>query len=147
MSNAPHPLVGSWKLERFVLEATDGTISHPYGEDLTGYLFYNEEGFMSAAFMSAERGQVPDGELGAAAAASSYDQYMAYCGPYEITGDQIRHFVEVSSLEAWTGTIQDRWFKIDGDQLDLTTASLSVGTDAPVGRLVWRRVEKAIFPK
>ena len=147
MTEATHPLVGSWKLESFVLEATDGTLSYPYGEELTGYLFYNEEGFMSAAFMNAERGRVPDGELGAAAAASSYDQYMAYSGPYEINGDQIRHFVEVSSLEVWTGTFQERWYKIDGDRLELLTASLSVGSDAPVGRLVWSRVEKAVFPK
>ncbi len=146
MSSESHPLVGSWKLERFVLEATDGTVSHPYGEELVGYLFYNAEGFMSAAFMNAARGKVPDGELGAAAQASSYDQYMAYSGPYEVNGDKIRHFVEVSSLEAWTGTFQERWFKIDGDQLDLLTASLAIGTDAPVGRLSWRRVERAVFP-
>jgi len=147
MQTETHPLVGSWRLSRFALEATDGTISYPYGEVLKGYLFYNQEGFMSAAFMNADRGRVPDGELGAAAAASSYDQYMAYSGPYEINGDKIRHFVEVSSLEAWTGTYQERWYKIDGDRLDLLTASLSVGTDAPVGRLVWHRVEKAVFPK
>ena len=141
-----HPLIGSWRLASFVLEMPDGSVSHPYGEDLAGYLFYNAEGFMSAAFMNAERGQVPDGELGAAAAASSYDQFMAYSGPFEISGDKIRHFVEVSSLEAWTGTVQERWFKIDGDQLDLLTAALSVGNEAPVGRLVWHRVTQAEFP-
>ncbi len=101
---------------------------------------------MSAAFMNAERGRVPDGELGAAAKASSYDQYMAYTGPYEINGDCIRHFVEVSSLEVWTGTIQERWFKLDGDRLELLTQALSVGNDAPVGRLAWRRVNEARFP-
>lgn len=139
-------LVGSWRLDAFQLEMPDGTVSHPYGEDLTGYLFYNEDGFMSAAFMNAERGRVQGDELGAAAAASSYDQFMAYTGPYEVTGDKIRHFVEVSSLEVWTGTIQERWFKIDGDRLELLTASLNVGTDAPVGRLVWHRAKQAAFP-
>lgn len=142
-----HPLVGSWKLESFSLEGTDGSVTHPYGENLTGYLFYNEEGFMSAAFMNAERGRPQTDELGAAAAASSYDQYMAYCGPYEISGDKISHYVEVSSLEVWTGTIQERWFKLDGDRLDLLTASLAVGTDAPVGRLTWTRAPRAVFPR
>ena len=139
-------LVGSWRLDAFELQGTDGIISHPYGEDLTGYLFYNAEGFMSAAFMNAERGRVSDGELGAAATASSYDQFMAYSGPYQVMGDKIRHFVEVSSLEVWTGTFQERWFKIDGDRLELLTAALAVGSDAPVGRLVWTRVERATFP-
>jgi hypothetical protein len=144
--DAGEALIGSWKLDAFELEATDGTISHPYGEELTGYLFYNQEGFMSAAFMNAERGRIPDGELSEAAKASTYDQFMAYSGPFEVTGDRIRHFVEVSSLEVWTGTIQERWFKIDGDRLELLTQALSVGTDAPVGRLVWTRVERSSFP-
>ena len=101
---------------------------------------------MSAAFMNAERGRIPDGELSEAAKASTYDQFMAYSGPFEVTGDRIRHFVEVSSLEVWTGTIQERWFKIDGDRLELLTQALSVGSDAPVGRLVWTRVERSSFP-
>ena len=56
-----HPLIGSWRLEAFELEMPDGSKTYPYGQDLTGYLFYNEAGFMSAAFMNAERGRVPDG--------------------------------------------------------------------------------------
>lgn len=141
-----HALTGSWRLTAFELEMPDGTKSHPYGEDLTGYLFYNDEGFMSAAFMNAERGRVPDGELSEAAKASTYDQFMAYSGPYEVNGDKIRHFVEVSSLEVWTGTVQERWYKIDGNRLELLTQALSVGSEAPVGRLVWEREEKAVFP-
>ena len=136
-------LIGSWKLESFELESKDGAVVYPYGQDLTGYLFYNEDGFMSAAFMNAERGPVGDGELSAAAQASNYDQFMAYSGPFEAHGDKITHSVEVSSLEAWIGTVQERWFKIDGDRLDLLTAPLAVGGDAPVGRLTWSRVNRA----
>lgn len=136
-------LIGSWRLESFELESTDGSISHPYGTDLTGYLFYNADGFMSSAFMSAGRSASGDGELSQAAAESSYDQFMAYTGPFEVQGDKITHFVEVSSLEAWIGTVQERWFKIDGDRLELLTAPLSVAGDAPVGRLAWTRVRRS----
>jgi len=139
-------LIGSWKLDAFELEMPDGAVSYPYGKDLAGYLFYNADGFMSAAFMNAERGRVPDGELSEAAKASTYDQFMAYSGPFEVNGDRIRHFVDVSALEVWTGTIQERWFKIDGDRLELLTQALSVGSEAPVGRLVWHRVKQAVFP-
>jgi hypothetical protein len=133
-------LIGSWKLDSFELQSATGEISHPYGEKLTGYLFYNEDGYMSAAFMSADRGRVGDGELSKAARASNYDLFMAYTGPFEVNGDKVTHSVEVSSLEAFIGSIQERWFKIDGDRLDLLTAPLAVGSDAPVGRLVWHRV-------
>jgi hypothetical protein len=136
-------LLGSWSLESFELESTDGSVSYPYGEDLTGYLYYNSDGFMSSAFMSAARAASGNGELSEAAAASNYDQFMAYTGPFEVHGDKISHSVEVSSLEAWIGSVQERWFKIDGDRLDLLTAPLSVGSDAPVGRLTWRRVSRS----
>jgi hypothetical protein len=136
-------LIGSWRLDTFELQSTDGTISHPYGEDLTGYLFYNSDGFMSAAFMNAERGKPGDNDLSRAIESNSYDQFMAYTGPFEIRGDKITHYVEVSSLAVWTGTVQERWYKIDGDRLELLTAPLSVGSDAPVGRLTWNRVSRS----
>ena len=139
-------LIGSWKLDSFELKSATGEISHPYGEKLTGYLFYNEDGFMSAAFMSAERGRIGDGELSEAARASNYDLFMSYTGPFEVNGDKVKHRVEVSSLEAFIGSVQERWFKIDGDRLDLLTAPLAVGSDAPVGRLVWHRVANANRP-
>jgi hypothetical protein len=139
-----HPLIGSWKLDAFELQTADGKTVHPYGQDLTGYLFYNADGFMSAAFMTAARGRIRGADLEAAAKTSTYDQFMAYTGPFVIEGDRIRHFVEVSSLEIWTGTVQERWYKIDGDRLELLTQPLTVGSDAPVGKLVWTRVTKAI---
>jgi hypothetical protein len=135
-------LIGSWKLDSFELRSTDGITSHPYGRDLRGYLFYNADGYMSAAFMNGERGHSGDADLSKAALTSSYDQFMAYTGPFEVRGDKITHFVEVSSLELWVGSVQERWFKIDGDRLELLTAPLAVGSDAPVARLVWHRVAK-----
>jgi hypothetical protein len=139
-------LIGSWKLDSFELQSATGEISHPYGEKLTGYLFYNEDGYMSAAFMSADRGRVGDGELSKAARASNYDLFMAYTGPFEVNGDKVTHSVEVSSLEAFIGSIQERWFKIDGDRLDLLTAPLAVGSDTPVARLAWHRVANTNRP-
>jgi Lipocalin-like domain len=135
-------LIGSWSLDSFELRSTDGTISYPYGENLTGYLFYNADGFMSAAFMNAERGQKGDGDLSEAGRTNTYDHFMAYTGPFEARGDKITHYVEVSSLEVWIGTVQERWYKIDGDRLELLTAPLTVGSDAPVGRLTWNRVSR-----
>ena len=139
-------LVGSWRLIAFDLEAGDGSLSHPFGEDVTGYLFYNADGYMSSAFMSAERAAGGDADLAAASRTNTYDQFMAYCGGYVVRGDKIVHRVEVSSLAAWTGTLQERWFKLDGDRLELLTAPLAVGSDTPVARLVWERTTQAVLP-
>jgi hypothetical protein len=136
---AESPLVGTWRLSSFELESPDGSITHPYGKLLTGYLFYTTDGWMSSAFMSAERTGDGSNDLERAGATSSYDRFMAYCGRYEVTGDRIVHHVEVSSLEIWIGSVQERWFKIDGDRLTLLTTPLTVGAGTPVGRLTWQR--------
>ena len=65
---------------------------------------------------------------------------MAYCGSYEVEQDRIVHRVEVSSLAAWAGTVQERRFKIEDGRLTLVTMPLVIGADAPTGRLVWDRV-------
>jgi hypothetical protein len=135
-------LVGTWKLDSFELQMPDGAIRHPYGEQVSGYLAYTPEGIMSAAFMNAERASGGDPDLSKAETATRWDSFMAYSGPYRVEGDRILHDVEVSSLGVWIGTVQERWFKIDGDRLTLVTTPLAVGESAPVGRLVWRRVRK-----
>jgi len=141
------PIVGTWRLESFALEAPDGNVTHPYGEDVTGYLVYTPEGVMSSAFMRTDRGRTgaadPASDLSRAETAPSWDTFMAYGGPYRVEGDRILHDVEVSSLAVWIGTVQERWYKVDGDRLDILTAPLAVGDTAPVGRLVWRRVRSA----
>lgn len=131
-------LVGTWKLDTFELQMPDGAILHPYGERVSGYLAYTPEGVMSASFMNADRGAGGDPDL--SKAETRWDSFMAYSGPYRVEGDRILHDVEVSSLGVWIGTVQERWFKIDGDRLTLVTTPLAVGESAPVGRLVWRRV-------
>lgn len=135
-----HALVGTWRLRSFELRGADGQVSYPFGEEVRGYLYYNSDGFMSAAFENAKRTTSRSSDLAEAAGAVNYDQFMAYTGPYEVQGDRILHRVEVSSLDALTGSLQERWFKLDGDRLTLLTSPLSVGSDAPTGYLVWDRV-------
>ncbi len=141
------PLIGTWKLRSFELRSGDGSVSHPFGPDVRGYLFYNEDGYMSAAFENAKRSTSRSQDLAQAGAAVNYDQFMAYCGSYAVEGDKIIHQVEVSSLDVWTGTVQERWFKLDGDTLTLLTTPLAVGSDAATGYLVWDRLRSGAATK
>ena len=133
------PLIGTWALNRFELRFPDGSTTHPYGEDVTGLLIYADTGHMSVAFGSAKRRAGVSADLEEVGAKVAYDAFMAYCGRYEVESDRIVHRVEVSSLEAWTGTIQERRYRIEGEQLTLVTMPLVVAGDAPTGRLVWKR--------
>ena len=41
----------------------------------------------------------------------------AYAGTYTIESDLVSHHVDISWIDAWTGTTQVRQFKIEGDTL------------------------------
>ena len=133
-------LIGSWRLVSFELRSPDGTVSHPFGKHATGYLFYNDQGFMSAAFMGADRARPDSDDLAEVAKGVNFDAFNAYCGPFEVKDNRVVHHVEVSSLPQFTGTDQERLFSIDGDRLVLETVPLQIASEAPVGLLIWERV-------
>ena len=54
-------LIGSWRLLSFELQSPDGSIAYPFGRRPIGYLFYNDQGYMSAAFMGEDRAR-PDSD-------------------------------------------------------------------------------------
>ena len=138
-SDAGEELVGTWRLVSFELRSPDGTVSYPFGKDATGYLFYNDQGYMSAAFMGADRARPDSDDLAEVAKGVNFDAFNAYCGPYEVKDDRVVHHVEVASLPQFTGTDQERLFRVDGDQLVLETVPLQISSEAPVGLLVWQR--------
>ncbi len=133
-------LCGSWRLVSFELRSPDGSQSFPFGRDATGYLFYNEQGFMSAAFMGANRAQPASRDLADTAKGVNFDAFNAYCGRFEVRGDRIVHHVEVASLPQWSGQDQERIFKLDGQRLILETPPLAIASQAPIAYLIWERV-------
>jgi hypothetical protein len=63
---------------------------------------------------------------------------MAYTGPYRVDGDRFIINVDSSWNEAWNGSEQERFYKLDGDTLDVMTAwmpnPLVLGN--PIGRAI-----------
>jgi hypothetical protein len=135
-----HLLCGSWKLVSFELRLPSGSVSYPFGPEPRGYLFYNAQGFMSAAFMGADRVKPQSADLADTSKTVNFDQFNAYCGRFEVHGNRVVHHVEVASLPQWCGVDQERVFKIDGDRLILETPPLAINAQAPTGYLIWERV-------
>jgi hypothetical protein len=133
-------LCGSWRLVSFELRSPDGALSYPFGRDAVGYLFYNEQGLMSAAFMGANRARPDSSDLADTARGGNFDAFNAYCGRFEVRGDRLVHHVEVASLPQWSGQDQERIFKIDGRRLILETPPLAIASQAPTAYLIWERV-------
>lgn len=138
--SAREVLYGSWRLVSFELRAPSGELSYPFGRDAVGYVFYNAQGYMSAAFMGANRAQPKSTDLADTAKGVNFDAFNAYCGRFEVRGDRVIHHVEVSSLPQWSGHDQERIFKVDGDRLILETPPLTIAAQAPTAYLIWERV-------
>lgn len=67
----------------------------------------------------------------------------AYAGTYTLQADKVIHHADISWNEAWTGTDQVRFFKLDGNILTIATAPNKSPTDGSEGRtvLVWEKVK------
>ena len=53
---ASNPLIGTWRLVSWENRSVeDGQVSYPLGEDATGYIMYNEDGYMFVAIMAPHR--------------------------------------------------------------------------------------------
>lgn len=131
-------VVGNWKIESFVNEElATGKKTAPLGEHPKGYLIYTPQGRMVALLVHETRSppKVDEDRI-------NLHKYMiAYSGRYTVEGDKVVHHVDVSWNQAWTGTDQVRFVKVEGDRLTITTAPLKDPiTGAEVrGVSVWER--------
>jgi hypothetical protein len=138
-------LIGTWRLRSWKTVRTDGSEVHPLGEDATGYIFYNHDGYVSVAIMAAGRVPYRDTDpLGGAPEERSQaiSTYVSYAGPFEVSadGDAVIHHIEVSSFPNWVGDDQLRFVKLDGDLLTLSTKPMTFQGVEGTAELVWERV-------
>ena len=137
-------LLGTWKLQSFTIEYQDtGQKVEPYGAHPSGYLTYGVDCRMYVIVVSEGRkpqtGVVPtDAEK-----IELFNGMGAYAGTYTIEGDKVSHHVDVSWIEAWTGTTQVRQFKIEGNSLRIHSVPARDPLDGRVSsaKLVWTKVQ------
>jgi Lipocalin-like domain len=134
-------LLGVWKLESFYTEFPTGEKKKSYGEKPNGYLIFTREKRM-VAIMTAEGRKKPETDEDRVAA---FGSVISYSGIYRIEGDKFITKVDVSSLETWVGTDQMRFFKVDGDKLDVVSMWLDnptlPGNPRSRGVFVYSRVD------
>ena len=138
--NGPH--IGTWMIRSYTREnLATGEKTDQFGLHPSGYLTYGEDGRMSALF-------VRDGRRAPASMIASdservelYGGMIAYGGAYSIEGDLVRHSIDTSWNQAWTGTVLVRRFKVEGDDLVIRTLPSPNPVDGVESSsvLVWRR--------
>ena len=143
--NARTQFVGVWSLESFTerLEAAEIS-SAPLGENPKGLLIYTADGFVSAQLMRANRDLLqldPWEPTTSAAALHMADDYIAYCGRYEINEDktEVIHLPLVALLPNLIHEEQHRSFRFKDQKLILVTMRKRRSGDVAESTLQWNR--------
>lgn len=109
---------GAWMLSSYSVEVkSNGRTFAPMGTQPSGYVIFTPEGRLSFTLAADGRkaAQTNDDR------AKLLNSMIAYTGTYQLEADQWITQVDVAWDPAWVGTQQVRYFKINGDQLTVTT--------------------------
>ena len=140
MSERDTRLHGCWRLASFHTELQDSKErNQPWGADPNGHLIFDADGRMMVLVTANPRepGDTDEKQV------ALFRTMMAYTGRYRIDGNRFIATIDASWNEAWNGTEQERFFKIDGNALDVSTAwmpnPLVAGNPIGRGTLTFRR--------
>jgi hypothetical protein len=138
-TNRETELVGVWKLESCIHEDIEtGAPKARFGENPTGYFVFTSSG-RAVAILTGE-GRMPPKTL--EDRIDAYGSMLAYSGRYRIQNNTLITRVDVAWDQSLVGTDQIRYFKIDGDKLEIETPPFVVPHSdgrSVRGLLVWRR--------
>lgn len=111
-------LTGTWRVMSVDTEfQSSGKREPALGPDPNGFFVFTAEGRAMALIAAKER--QPGNSLEQLAALCR--TMMAYCGPFRIEGDKLIIDVDVSSNQAWTGGVQERFIRVAGDAMEMVT--------------------------
>ena len=109
-------IIGIWKLVSFdwEIQAT-GEREPAMGKNPTGYNIFTPEG-RAMFVLTGEGRKAPKTDQDRA---DLFKSMFAYTGMYRLEGDKWITKIDVSWNPAWLGTEQIRFFKVDGDRLQV----------------------------
>lgn len=135
-------LIGTWKLVSAVREEIpSGAKADLFGANPQGILNYSPDGRMIALIAHGDRKAPESGKATPAEAQALYGSMLSYAGPYTVDGDVVTHHVEISWNESFTGSKQQRHFKLEGNRLILSTPQSADPIEGKISvrRMTWER--------
>jgi Lipocalin-like domain len=72
--------------------------------------------------------------------AEGFNTFLAYAGRYTLTGDEVVHHVDISSIQNYVGKDLVRTVKFQGDQITLVTPPTRLDGKTQIIELIWRRL-------
>ena len=139
MGSNSEALVGTWKLVSCFMEDVETKEKKPiWGEHPNGYIVLTSGGRW-IVIQAAEGRKAPQTDEDRAAA---FRSMLAYSGKYRVDGNKIVINVDISGDEAWNGTEQVRYYRLERDQLHIEAAPqpyANFGGKVMRGILIWAR--------
>lgn len=134
--------IGTWLLQSYTREDMEnGAKENQFGARPNGYIIYTPEGRMSALFVKDGRAMPATAMPSDPERADLHKGMIAYGGRYAVEGDIVRHFIETSWNQVWTGTTLTRRFRVESNVLTITTLPSPNPVDGKMSSsvLVWHR--------
>jgi hypothetical protein len=117
-TQAARHLLGWWSLTSNEIEFRDGGARESmYGSPSRGYLIFTAEGRMMTC-IEAEGRSPPTTE---AEYARAFCSTCAYSGLYRVEGNRWQTVLDACWNPGWSGTLQERFFRIEADALHVTS--------------------------
>jgi hypothetical protein len=132
-------LIGTWKLVSCVLEDVETKEQNlVWGANPNGYIVMTPEGRW-IVIQTAEGRTAPRNDEDRIAA---FKSLLAYSGKYRTEENKIMISVDIAADEAWNGTEQVRYYKVDGNQLHIEAPLqpyANFGDKVMRGILLWQK--------
>jgi hypothetical protein len=136
--------IGTWKLvSASRVEHPSGVKVDQLGANPAGFLSYGADGRMLALLVRGDRNRPERFPVSDEEAAGLFRSLVSYGGRYEVKGDEVFHYVDISANEIWTGSDQQRFYRFDGDRLSLSTPVNPDPIDGKmsVRSMLWEKVK------
>jgi len=138
-------LYGTWRLVSFTRTVlATGETMDLYGKSPHGFINYGRDGRVLVLIVSDKRPKPADlAKMTDQERVELFKTTIAYGGTYSYDGKAIRHHVDISWNENWTGTDLVREVKFDGNRLILSTVPAPASQDGKLvtAVLTWERVQ------
>ncbi len=113
-------LVGTWHMLSWRREFVDtGEWINALGPNPVGFVSYGADGRVHAIVVKRDRASPARLPPSQSEKVELFDSMLAYAGTYTLHDDRVVHHLDASWNEAWTGTDQIRFYKLDGSRLEI----------------------------
>ncbi len=137
-------IVGSWKLQKCIVNKLDGSPLPYWRENTEGIITYQDNGRMSVFVSSKDRPCfLVNDFLGGTDTEikKAFEGFIAYYGSYvyEKNKGLVHHNIEQSLLPNWSGTVQTRFTQLFSNHLILSTPTVEINSTPCTMELSWER--------